>query len=146
VALRRGVWCPFNSQSTWWFPEAYPLMYLPSYCSFRMTDIWRSFVAQRCLWELEGVVVFHPSGVVQDRNQHNLLRDFSDEIPGYLGNDRIRRCLDGLPLKGGASEAGPNVRRCYEALAQEGFVPNKELPLVGAWLADLEKIGGGLKL
>ncbi len=50
VALTPGVWCPFNSQSTWWWPEAYPLMYLPSFCSFRMTDIWRSFVAQRCLW------------------------------------------------------------------------------------------------
>jgi len=32
------------------------LMYLPIKASFRMTDIYRSFVAQRCLWELgEGV-------------------------------------------------------------------------------------------
>jgi hypothetical protein len=52
LALMRGVWCPFNSQSTWWWPEAYPLLYLPSYCTFRMTDIWRSFIAQRCVWEL----------------------------------------------------------------------------------------------
>ena len=43
VWLPLGSWCPFNSQSTWWWPVAYPLMYLPSYCSFRMTDIWRSF-------------------------------------------------------------------------------------------------------
>ncbi|MCX6903416.1 MAG: DUF288 domain-containing protein [Verrucomicrobia bacterium] len=48
LALGRGVWCPFNSQCTWWWPEAYPLLYLPSYCTFRMTDIWRSFVAQIC--------------------------------------------------------------------------------------------------
>ena len=42
VALGAGSWCPFNSQNTTWFRKAFPLMYLPSYCSFRMTDIWRS--------------------------------------------------------------------------------------------------------
>src|SRR6185369_482513 len=52
ISLYPYSWCPFNSQSTWWFPKAYPLMYLPVYASFRMTDIWRSFVAQRCLWEI----------------------------------------------------------------------------------------------
>ncbi len=50
VGLGAGSWCPFNSQNTAWFPEAWPLLYLPSYCSFRMTDIWRSFVAQRIGW------------------------------------------------------------------------------------------------
>ena len=52
IAIGRGTWCPFNSQSTWWWEPAFPLLYLPSHCSFRMTDIWRSFIAQRCLWEL----------------------------------------------------------------------------------------------
>lgn len=52
VFLPAGVWCPFNSQSTWWWPVAYPLLYIPSHCSFRMCDIWRGLVAQRCLWEL----------------------------------------------------------------------------------------------
>jgi hypothetical protein len=47
VLLRPGGWCPFNSQSTWWFTPAFALMYLPSTCTFRMTDIWRSLVAQR---------------------------------------------------------------------------------------------------
>ncbi|MBV5271274.1 MAG: DUF288 domain-containing protein, partial [Afipia sp.] len=51
VALGRNVWCPFNSQNTTWWKEAAPLLYLPSFCSFRMTDIWRSFVAQRIAWE-----------------------------------------------------------------------------------------------
>lgn len=49
VLLPRDTWCPFNSQSTWWWPIAYPLMYMPSFCSVRETDIWRSFIAQRCL-------------------------------------------------------------------------------------------------
>ena len=45
IWLAPGSWCPFNSQSTWWFRTSFPLLYLPSFVSFRVTDIWRSFVA-----------------------------------------------------------------------------------------------------
>jgi hypothetical protein len=146
VALQRGVWCPFNSQSTWWWPEVFPLLYLPSYCTFRMTDIWRSYIAQRCVWELGGAVTFHAPEVFQDRNQHNLLRDFEDEIPGYLGNAKICETLAGLRLKQGPVSVGPNLTSCYEALVAAKVFPNKELRLVRAWLADLKKVTTGFVL
>jgi len=101
IYLDKNTWCPFNSQSTWWFPDAYPLMYLPVNCSFRMTDIWRSFVAQRCLWEIGQGVTFHsPSEVYQERNKHDLMKDFKDEIPGYLYNEEVVKILSGIELKG----------------------------------------------
>jgi len=140
VALGRGAWCPFNSQATWWWPEAYPLMYLPSYCTFRMTDIWRSFVAQRCIWELGGSVVFHAPEVFQERNEHNLLRDFRDEVPGYLENARICELLGQLRLKSGEDAVSDNLRVCYEALVRNGIFPKKELVLLNAWVADLKEI------
>jgi hypothetical protein len=146
VALMSGVWCPFNSQSTWWWPEAYPLMYLPSFCTFRMTDIWRSFVAQRCLWALGGAVIFHASEVVQRRNAHNLLKDFQDEVPGYLANDQIVRLLEDQPLEPGTEAVGANLLRCYEALIKRGILPQKERPLVKAWRGDLKQVNGGLAL
>lgn len=40
---------PFNSQNTVWHLLAFPLMYLPSFCTMRATDIWRSFIALRLL-------------------------------------------------------------------------------------------------
>ena len=43
IHLPPGNWAPFKTQSTWWWPAAYPLLYIPSYCSFRMCDIWKSF-------------------------------------------------------------------------------------------------------
>jgi STELLO glycosyltransferases len=137
VWLAPGSWCPFNSQSTWWWPAAYPLMYLPSHASFRMTDIWRSFVAQRCLWELGHGVVFHASEVVQDRNPHDLSKDFEHEVPGYLYNRRIAEELAALKLRPGEGAAGENLLRCYEALVAGGYLPAAELDGVRAWLADL---------
>ena len=51
VALTQKSYCTFNSQNTIWFPEAYSLLYLPSTCSMRCTDIWRSLVANRIFEE-----------------------------------------------------------------------------------------------
>ncbi|MCB1797284.1 MAG: DUF288 domain-containing protein [Gammaproteobacteria bacterium] len=138
--LQPGSWCPFNSQSTWFWPDAYPLMYLPSYCSFRMTDIWRGFIAQRCLWAMEKGLVFHAAEVDQDRNPHQLIRDFEAEIPGYLGNARFTQTLNELELVSSPQRTSENLLSCYEALVREGFFPEKELVLVKAWISDLASV------
>lgn len=137
VVLSENVWCPFNSQNTWWQRRLAPLMYLPSYCSFRMTDIWRSFVAQRCLWAQGLNVTFVVPSVRQERNEHDLMRDFADEVPGYLHNDRIRALLSALPLSGDMSA---DLLNCYRTLATEGLVEPAELPLVQAWLDELTSL------
>jgi len=134
VVLQAGNWCPFNTQSTWWWPIAYPLLYLPSYCSFRMCDIWKSFIAQRCLWELGYGITFHAPEVFQDRNQHDLDRDFADEVPGYTRNKEIANVLSRLQLGGGEARIGDNLQRCYEALVGATVFPSAELELVELWL------------
>lgn len=141
VMLPPGQWCPFNTQTTWWWPGVYPLLYVPSYCSFRMCDIWKSFVAQRCLWELGTGVVFHSPEVWQERNVHNLLRDFDEEVPGYQQNHRIAKVLEGLELSEGRDRVARNLLHCYLALVANGIFPEKEIPLVEAWLSDLENLG-----
>jgi hypothetical protein len=136
--LMPGAWCPFNSQNTIFRRRAFPLLYLPSFCSFRMTDIWRSFVAQRCLWEWGEGVVFHAATVRQERNEHDLLRDFAEEVPGYLANDRIRRLLDDLSLR--SSDARENVRACYEALVAAEILPAKEMEILRRWLSVFDEL------
>lgn len=138
VILPAGIWSPFNSQNTLFQRAAFPLLYLPSKCSFRMTDIWRSFVAQRCLWEMDGGVLFHSATVWQERNEHSLLRDFEDEIPGYLLNDKIRNALEKLSLD--RHDTLRNQHLCYEALASEKLIPKEELPILREWEQMCEKL------
>jgi hypothetical protein len=140
VALGAGAWSPFNSQNTAWFPKAYPLLYLPSYCSFRMTDIWRSFVAQRIAWENGWSVLFKSSDVSQDRNEHSLMRDFADEVPGYLHNRRIGDSLAALKLQAGPDNIGANLIRCYEEMIRLEVVDAKEMNLVKAWVDDVSEL------
>ena len=137
LALAPGAWCPFNSQNTAWFPDAFPLLYLPAHCSFRMTDIWRSFVAQRIAWENGWTILFHHATVWQERNPHNLMRDFEDEIPGYVNNARIAATLGALSLTAGPAAMADNLILCYAALTGLGVVGELEIPLLRCWLADL---------
>lgn len=108
-----------------------------------MTDIWRSFVAQRIAWANGWSVLFREATVVQDRNDHSLMRDFEDEISGYLGNEKIRQALQALDLPSGVEAIPEAMRMCYRALTDQGFVGAEELPLLDAWLEDLERFGRG---
>jgi hypothetical protein len=142
VALGAGTWCPFNSQNTTWWPDAYELMYLPAYCSFRLTDIWRSFVAQWIAWANDWRVLFHAPTVRQHRNPHDLLRDFRDEVAGYLANRELCAALADVEVAPGVDNVPAGVRAAYRRLAERGFIDPRELPLVEAWLADVAAIRG----
>lgn len=139
IALGFNAFCPFNSQNTTWFKEAFPLLYLPSYCSFRMTDIWRSFVAQRIAWTCGWPILFHHSTVWQLRNDHNLMNDFKDEISGYSNNTLIYNSLIELNLENGIENIPENMILCYQKLIDLGLVGENELILLNAWLIDISR-------
>ncbi len=82
-------------------------------------------------------MVFHAPEVIQERNPHNLMRDFEDEVPGYNQNDELARVLESTDLASGVANVGANLRSCYVALIEKGIFPEKELPLVDAWLSDV---------
>ena len=137
VALKQGAWSPFNSQNTAWWRAAFPLLYLPTYCRFRMTDIWRSFVAQRIAWTNDWAVLFQEPTGSQERNEHDLMRDFEDEVPGYLHNKKICETLAALNLKSGIDCLSENLIECYESLVALAVFERCELDLVAAWIDDL---------
>ena len=140
VALTLGSWCPFNSQNTTWWADAFPLLYLPAFCSFRMTDIWRSFVAQRIAWTNNWSILFHEPTVWQERNEHNVMRDFADEVPGYLNNSAICEALSDLQLQPGSESMPDNLRACYEKFVGMGLLDQQELHLIKAWVEDLNQL------
>jgi hypothetical protein len=105
-----------------------------------MTDIWRSFIAQRIAWTCDWPVLFHNATVWQERNEHSLIKDFEDEVPGYLNNFNICNLLEKLDLKNGESNMAENIIRCYKMLTDNNFIGKQEMPLVEAWLKDLNSI------
>lgn len=144
LAIPFGTWTPFNTQVTTWPRELLPLMYLPSTCSFRMTDIWRSYVAQRLMPELGATLVVTAPTVYQDRNEHDLMRDFREEIEGYVGYERFVDVLESTPIGGGFKNLLDDLRLLYSALIDAGFFTSAEMLVLDAWIADMEALGFGV--
>lgn len=137
IALSKGFYSPFNSQNTVWNKKAYPYLYLPATTSFRFTDILRAYIAQRLMWEQELHLGFTKATVYQQRNPHDLMRDFTDEWESYLNVKSIVKILDSINL---TAEPLSNMREVYLKLISENLIAPYESSLLEAWLLDLRRL------
>ena len=102
-----------------------------------LVDILRGYVAQRLMWEEDLHLGFTRATVYQQRNAHDLMRDFRDEIECYRDVNAIVDLLDHLQFNGSPLE---NLTNAYTSLAHAGFVPREELRSVRAWVEDVKAI------
>ncbi len=137
IALNKNTYCPFNSQNTTWNKKVFYSMYLPSTVSFRFTDILRGYIAQRLFWEEQLHLGFTKATVYQNRNSHNLMKDFDDEIEIYLNIKAIIKILDEIKLEGDYKE---NLKSIYKELERNNYIKSDELTICEAWLNDLNSI------
>lgn len=135
-----NTYSPFNSQNTIWHKKAFPLLYIPSYCSFRMCDIWRSFIALRICFEYGWGINFFSPTVYQERNPHDLLKDFIDEIEGYKHNAAIIAGLRKLKLHKQQEKIYDNLMLCHQFMVKEKHIQKEELPLLRLWIKDCKKL------
>jgi hypothetical protein len=135
VILESDQWAPINSQSTWWHRSAFRLLYLPSTCKFRLTDIIRGYVALAVLKSENRTISFHSPVVYQERNEHDLFNDFSDEVALYLRAREIQEKLSEL-IFGTGQDQSQKILMCYETLVELGVVEESELTGLKAWLSD----------
>lgn len=134
--LDKGVYCPFNSQNTIFIRETFPLLYLPSFVSIRATDIYRGLIAQAILQKSDFYLYFGSPTVFQERNPHNYMKDFQDEIEVYLNSSRIIEILSRLDFKW--NKFDENLKKAYRVLVKEGIMKPKEYELVELWLKDIK--------
>lgn len=135
VVLDSNIFCPFNSQATFFTKECFELLYLPAFVTFRFTDILRGIVAQPILWNMDLRLGFSSPIVYQIRNYHNLMKDFESEIPCYLNTHRaLQFVVDAL--KNRRSSVSPIIQ-VYENIFRRGIVLEKELVLCKTWVENL---------
>lgn len=135
IVLDKGTVCPFNSQNTAFHKQCFALLYLPVTVTFRFTDILRGLVAQPIMWKAGYRLGFTQATVEQKRNPHDYLNDFQSEIPCFL---HVRKVIQTVSDVVRSNESIPdNLRRAYEALANEGIVEPQEVELLDLWLQDI---------
>ena len=137
LVLEPGVYCPFNSQNTFWRRSAFAALFLPGRVSMRYCDILRGLVAQRLFWAHALRLGFGPATVRQMRNSHDLMRDFQEELPMYRDVEAVVDVLESVTLQG---SMGEGLVACYSALADAGLAPADEITAARAWHADLRRL------
>jgi len=141
LVCKKGTISPFNTQNTLIRKELFPLLYLPTFVTFRYTDILRGLVAQPIMWTEGYDLGFTGATVIQKRNPHDYFKDFISEIPMYETTERVIDIVSGK-IKSSAS-IEDNLFSAYCGLCQENIVVEKELKMLEAWLSDLVKIKEG---
>lgn len=136
ISLCKGTFSPFNSQATLWVPETFPLMFLPIGIKDRVTDILRGFISLACMWA-NGMTLGVSSPIVyQERNQHNLLNDFSQEIDLYLSSDIWCKMLQ--KVSGGGMDQ--SFRKSLQILVDNDILPSENLKVYSIFLNSLESL------
>lgn len=131
VVLERGTVCPFNSQNTAIQKELFPLLFLPSFVTFRFTDILRGIIAQPILWQHGYRLGFTRATVVQKRNEHDYFKDFESEVPMYLHTEKS---LDAVRKAVTDVSVADNLYNAYEALLKINVVEEREMNVLKEWL------------
>ena len=131
VVLEKGTACPFNSQNTAIQKDLFPLLFLPSYVTFRFTDILRGIIAQPVLWQHNYRLGFTEATVVQKRNPHDYFKDFESEVPMYL---HAEKSLDAVIKAVSNTSVAGNLYNAYEALLKINVVEQRELNVLNEWL------------
>jgi len=131
---------PFNSQNTTWNDEVFPLMYLPTYCTMRATDIWRSYIATHIMNKLNLKILFTSPTVYQIRNYHDLYKDFDLEISVFRDVKKLVKVLDSTKIYKNKKYILVNLFNCYQNLVKKKILEKAELEILHAWCEDIHHL------
>ena len=69
----------------------------------------------------------------QERNRHDFMKDFNEELDLYLRVNNLIELLDSLTLKGSVNNM---LYSTYEHLVKNGFFQTQELKILEMWLSN----------
>ena len=135
------VFAPYNAQATLFKQSAFWSLLLPVTVHGRVSDIWRSYIAQPVLWGTGSHLAFTSPKVYQDRNVHDYIKDFVAEDHLYKRTDALLKLLQEIAKEHVDIDAAHAIEICYVALYERGFLEITDVYLLQAWLLDLKRVG-----
>lgn len=137
LAFPPGLFVPFNAQATLVQPQAFWSLLLPVTVHGRVSDIWRSYAAQRLMWDFPdiGGLGFSPPRVAQYRNDHDFLADLDAEDWLYKRTGALLRFLSSW--KPQESTLPARMEELYLRLYERGYIDRRDVRLMQQWIRTL---------
>jgi hypothetical protein len=136
ITTKGGFFAPTNSQLTHWRVELLPLMYLPNTVLWRVSDIWRGIIAQYWMHSKNLATTFRSSVAMQKRNEHDLMLDFTDELPVHTTTLKLLEVLRNSDMR----DLRNYMTSVYTQLASIQAVKDSELVTLNAYLDDCQLV------
>ena len=131
------TWLVYNTQNTATVRELIPAWFLAPGVG-RMDDIFGSMVVQRVARERNYHVHIGQPFVVQQRHEHDLIKDMRTEIDGYENVVKFAELLDSIILVG--KNTIDDTRTIYNTLEHCEWYPKQAVKAALAYLDDCESI------
>ena len=140
LLVPKGVLTPYNAQATLHLQPSFWALLLPITVHGRVSDIWRSYFAQRLFWDVGLQVGFLPRPiVVQDRNPHSNLGDLDAERDLYQKSEHLVEFLGKWEGKG--RTLIERVEELWVALYERQYIEHADVLLLQRWLQALIDVG-----
>ena len=133
IALWDNTRCPFNTQNTYRHKEAFPFIYIPHSVIWRASDIWKSYIAQKCVKNIWWTVIYSSPTVYQERNNHNLQVDFNEEIVCYKNANALINDLEDIKFLD-TKDSKSLIIHVYEELIKKWYFDNSEMETLKIFL------------
>ena len=153
VSIPNHLYIPFNAQMTVWDRRAFMFLYLPISVHGRVSDIWRSYIAQTVMHVIglhglrEWRLLYCPVLVDQYRNSHNYLADFQSELPLYLQTHELLQFLHEFATTYTLERADEDMLHSatvgrilldlYIALYEYGILELDDVRGIHGWITDI---------
>ncbi|XP_069102383.1 uncharacterized protein [Argopecten irradians] len=138
--LPRNTYAPFNAQATLWLAPAFPYMALPIGVNGRVSDIWRSYIAQYFFHRTDIRLAFSAPYVIQERNAHNDLKDFNAELDLYQKGKQLFDLLSADVADDDANDVNVDLVELYKILYSRQYLELLDVQFAEAWVQTLYNI------
>ena len=140
LMIPAGVLSPYNAQATLHSRAAFWALLLPITVHGRVSDIWRSYFAQKLFWESNLRIGFAARPlVVHDRTEHDNLGDLDAERDLYMKSKHLVNFLGSW--KGKTTTLVERIEELWIALYERQYIELKDVELVQLWLQSLLEAG-----
>jgi hypothetical protein len=136
VLLSPGTFSSYNAQATLHY--AMWGMLLPVSVHERVSDIWRSYIMQRLMHDVNQVVGFVSPFVKQVRNVQDYHLDYMNERPLYEKTDALLRILS--QWKGQSTLFEERFVELFVELYERDFIELKDVHVAQKWIRTLKQL------
>jgi len=140
LMIPAGILTPYNAQATLHLKMGFFALLLPITVDSRVSDIWRSYFAQRLFWDtgLQVGFVSRPL-VVKDQNQYNHLGDLEAERDLHMKSGELVEFLGSW--KGNGKTLVERMEELWVALYEHHYIELRDVETMQLWLQCLIDAG-----